>query len=97
MNAMHIKERGLEFEQLGMLPKDVLDYIYEQQLFKLFTSRDLGGKDLDFVEGVKVFQQMSALDGNFGWLITIGTGGNAFIPTFSKEVCEKSTLLKKRL
>ncbi|WP_342442103.1 acyl-CoA dehydrogenase [Lysinibacillus sp. FSL K6-0075] len=89
MNVMQIKERGLEFEQLGMLPQDVLDYIYEQQLFKLFTSRELGGKDLDLVEGVKVFQQMSALDGNFGWLITIGTGGNAFIPTFSQEICEK--------
>ncbi|WP_155593160.1 acyl-CoA dehydrogenase [Lysinibacillus cavernae] len=89
MNAMQIKERGLEFEQLGKLPQDVLDFIYDQQLFKLFTAKELGGKDLDLVEGIKVFQQMSALDGNFGWLITIGTGGNAFIPTFSKEICEK--------
>ncbi len=89
MNPVQIKERGLEFEQLGMLPQDVLDYIYEQRLFKLFTPKELGGMDLNLVEGVKIFQQMSALDGNFGWLITIGTGGNAFIPTFSKEICEK--------
>ena len=89
MNPVQIKERGLEFEQLGMLPQDVLDYIYEQRLFKLFTPRELGGMDLNLVDGVKIFQQMSALDGNFGWLITIGTGGNAFIPTFSKEICEK--------
>lgn len=89
MNTMQIKERGLEFEQLGKLPQDVLDFIYEQQLFKLFTAKELGGKNLDLLAGIKMFQQMSALDGNFGWLITIGTGGNAFIPTFSQEMCEK--------
>lgn len=95
MNLLQIKERGLEFEQLGKLPQDVLDFIYEQQLFKLFMSKELGGKDLDLVEGVKVFQQMSAIDGNFGWLITIGTGGNAFIPTFSQNVCEKIFMPKE--
>lgn len=95
MNLLQIKERGLEFEQLRKLPQDVLDYIYEQKLFKLFTSKELGGKDLDLVAGVKVFQQMSALDGNFGWLITIGTGGNAFIPTFSPNVCEKIFMPKE--
>ncbi|MEK5234074.1 acyl-CoA dehydrogenase [Lysinibacillus sp. FSL K6-0232] len=88
MDAVQIKERGLEFEQLGKLPQDVLDFIYEQQLFKIFTAKELGGKDLDLLEGIKIFQQMSALDGNFGWLITIGTGGNAFIPAFNKDICE---------
>ncbi|KOS61073.1 acyl-CoA dehydrogenase [Lysinibacillus agricola] len=89
MNILQIKEHGLEIEQLGRLPKDVLELIYEHQLFKLFTTKELGGKDLDLLEGIKVFQQMSALDGNFGWLVTIGTGGNAFIPTLNQEICEK--------
>ncbi|MFB7159075.1 acyl-CoA dehydrogenase [Lysinibacillus sp. NPDC056232] len=89
MEILQIKERGLEIEQLGRLPEDILELIYEHQLFKLFTVKELGGKDLDLLEGIKVFQQMSALDGNFGWLVTIGTGGNAFIPTLNKEVCEK--------
>jgi len=89
MNILQIKERGLEIECLGRLPEDVLELIYKQQLFKLFTAKELGGKDLDLLEGIKVFQQMSVLDGNFGWLVTIGTGGNAFIPTLNKEVCEK--------
>lgn len=89
MNILHIKDRGLEIEELGRLPKDIVELIYEQQLFKLFTAKELGGKDLELLEGIKVFQQMSALDGNFGWLVTIGTGGNAFIPTLTKEVGEK--------
>ncbi|GAB0170249.1 acyl-CoA dehydrogenase [Lysinibacillus sp. CTST325] len=89
MNILQIKERGLEIEHLGRLPEDVLELIYEHQLFKLFTAKELGGKDLDLLEGIKLFQQMSVLDGNFGWLITIGTGGNAFIPALNKEVCEK--------
>lgn len=89
MNILQIKDRGLEIEELGRLPKDIVELIYEQQLFKLFTAKELGGKDLELLEGMKVFQQMSALDGNFGWLVTIGTGGNSFIPTLNKEVCEK--------
>ncbi|AVK86858.1 acyl-CoA dehydrogenase [Lysinibacillus sp. B2A1] len=89
MNLLHIKERGLEIEQLGQLPIDILEAIYEQKLFKLFTPKELGGKELNLLEGMKVFQQMSALDGNLGWLVTIGTGGNAFIPTFNQEVCKK--------
>jgi len=66
MNLLHIKERGLEIEQLGHLPKDILEAIYEQKLFKLFTPKELGGKDLNLMEGMKVFQEMSALDGNLG-------------------------------
>jgi len=89
MNLLHIKERGQEIEQLGQLPIDILEAIYEQKLFKLFTPKELGGKDLNLLEGMKVFQQMSALDGNLGWLVTIGTGGNAFIPTFNQEICKK--------
>ncbi|KMY33566.1 acyl-CoA dehydrogenase [Lysinibacillus xylanilyticus] len=89
MNILQIKERGLEIERLGRLPEDVLELIYEHQLFKLFTAKELGGKDLDLLEGIKVFQKMSVLDGNFGWLVTIGAGGNSFIPTLNKEVCEK--------
>lgn len=89
MSILQIKERGLEIEQLGRLPEDILELIYEHQLFKLFTAKELGGQDLDLLKGMKVFQEMSALDGNFGWLVTIGTGGNAFIPTLNKEVCEK--------
>ncbi|MGE7691020.1 acyl-CoA dehydrogenase [Lysinibacillus sp. NPDC097214] len=89
MNILQIKDRGLEIEELGRLPEDIVELIYEHQLFKLFTAKELGGKDLELLEGVKVFQQMSALDGNFGWLVTIGTGGNAFIPTLNNEICEK--------
>ncbi|MGE7842847.1 acyl-CoA dehydrogenase [Lysinibacillus sp. NPDC093712] len=89
MNILEIKERALEIEQLGKLPQDILEVIYEQQLFKLFIAKDLGGKDLDLLEGIKVFQRMSAIDGNFGWLVTIGTGGNLFIPTLNQEIGEK--------
>lgn len=32
---------------------------------------------------------MSAIDGNFGWLVTIGTGGNMFAPTFKQEIAEE--------
>lgn len=97
MNITEIKERGLEFEQLGRLPQDILEFIYEQKLFKLFTANELGGKNLDLVEGIKVFQQIAALDGNVGWLVTIGTGGNAFIPAFSQEMCERIFSPKKLL
>lgn len=89
MNIVEIKKRALEIEQLGKLPQEILEIIYEQRLFKLFIAKELGGKDLDLLEGIKVFQRMSAIDGNFGWLVTIGTGGNMFVPTFKQEIAEE--------
>ncbi|MBA4535991.1 acyl-CoA dehydrogenase [Bacillus aquiflavi] len=83
-----IKNKAHQIEKAGTLPADILQLIYEKKLFKLFLPAELGGKQLELLEALKVFQKSAAIDGNFGWLVTIGSGGNIFSPYIEENVCE---------
>lgn len=47
-------------------------------LYKLWVPRDFGGGELDLPTSVSIFEEASAIDGSFGWAVTIGTGGGLF-------------------
>lgn len=89
MYIQQLNEQALHMEKQGALSKEVLQTIYDNKLFKLFLPEALGGLNLTLPEGARIFQQMAKLDGNLGWLVTIGTGGNAFASLFTKDVSEK--------
>lgn len=78
-----------DIERLRTLPDHILELAYEEKLFKLFVPVELGGKMLSLPEAVQVFEKASELDGSFGWLVTIGSGGNMFVPNFEEQQCEK--------
>lgn len=84
-----IREKAIQIEKLGTLPVEIIDYAMDQKLFKLFVPTELGGKMLDLPDAVRVFQEASAIDGSFGWLVTIGSGGNMFVPNFKEQACEE--------
>jgi len=65
----------------GRLTPALLDYIYEAKLFKLFVPEELNGLMLPLPEALRVFEQASRVDGSFGWLVTIGSGGGFFSAT----------------
>lgn len=83
-----IKSLSEEMDKGKTIPPEVLELIYEHKLFKIFSPISLGGLSLSLLDGLKVFQQVGAVDGNVGWAITIGSGGNMFIPLFEQCVCE---------
>ncbi len=60
------------------LPSDLLASIYEAKLFKLFVPEELNGLMLPLPEALRVFAEASEIDGSFGWLVTIGSGGGFF-------------------
>ena len=74
-----IRSTSTEIEQTGTLPDDLLQVAYEEKLFKLFLPKELGGRALSLPEAAQVFQDTSYEDGSFGWLTTIGSGGNLFL------------------
>jgi len=65
----------------GSLSKEVLEGIYAAKLFKLFVPEQLNGLMLPLPEALRVFEEASAIDGSFGWLVTIGSGGGFFSAT----------------
>ncbi|MHA6259122.1 acyl-CoA dehydrogenase family protein [Sporosarcina sp. CAU 1771] len=82
-----IKNQGALIESQGELPEEILQFAYDEKLFKCFLSKELGGLDLELPDAVRVFEEASEMDGSFGWLVAIGSGGNMFAPNFKKSTC----------
>ncbi len=74
-----VRSASLDIEQQHTLPDDVLQIVYDEKLFKLFLPETLGGRGLSLPDAVRVFEEAAAADGSFGWLVTIGSGGNMFL------------------
>lgn len=77
--------RGEEIEQLGKIPQDILEWIYDLKLFKLVLPAELGGQPTPLPELLRIFDELSAIDGSLGWLVHIGAAGGFFAPSFTKE------------
>ncbi|MCY9514675.1 acyl-CoA dehydrogenase family protein [Paenibacillus apiarius] len=81
-----IRSQALEMETKGKLPQQFLNWIYERGLFKLFVPRQLDGHMTPLPEALKWFEHASWINGSFGWLITIGSGGGFFAPFVAPSV-----------
>jgi indole-3-acetate monooxygenase len=75
-----------QMDQEPTLPQELLDIIYEKQLFKLFVPENLGGRMVSLPESVQIFEEASSINGSFGWLVTIGSGGGFFSGNMKEEV-----------
>ncbi|RKP50069.1 acyl-CoA dehydrogenase [Cohnella endophytica] len=83
--ARRIQADANERGQGDAIAPSIIAYMYEAKLFKLFVPRELGGAMLPLPEAVKVFEEASRIDGSFGWLATIGSGGGFFSATLPLE------------
>jgi len=83
--APALRERGAEIERLGRLPADILEWIYDHRLFKLLVPRELGGRPVPLPTMLRIFDELSAVDGSLGWLVQIGAGGGYFAPSFAQD------------
>ncbi|NBJ68176.1 MULTISPECIES: acyl-CoA dehydrogenase [Clostridia] len=75
-------------EQTKAISEKLLTFIIDKQLFKLFLPQTLGGAMLPLSEAIRTFQHCSYIDGTFGWLVTIGSGGGMFAPNFTEQAAK---------
>ncbi|WP_239616201.1 acyl-CoA dehydrogenase [Cohnella mopanensis] len=80
-----VRENADRGDHAGQLTPRILDYIYEAKLFKLFVPKELNGLMLPLPEALRVFEQASRIEGSFGWLVTIGSGGGFFSATLPPD------------
>lgn len=55
-----------------------LSLIYDNNWFNIWVPRELGGKELDLIEGLKLLEELAYWDGGFGWTVTLCAGANMF-------------------
>ncbi|MEK4427581.1 acyl-CoA dehydrogenase [Solibacillus sp. FSL K6-1523] len=77
-----------ELEISKTISTEILEALYDRKLLKVFVPDTLGGLGKNLIDGIKIFRQMGQLDGNIGWAVTIGSGGNMFLPLFQAHVGE---------
>lgn len=83
-----LKERSAEIDRSGRLPDDVVAWLIEQGLFKLFLPQTLGGHALSLEEAVALVMLIAQGDGSVAWQVQIGSGGNYFLPSLSSSVAK---------
>ena len=87
--AETIRGGSLTAERNGELSPEVLSFIYDQRLFKLFVPEALNGEATCLPKAIKIFEESAYIDGSFGWLVTIGSGGGYFAPIFAPDIAKK--------
>ncbi|MBE9918087.1 acyl-CoA dehydrogenase [Paenibacillus donghaensis] len=84
-----IRSQSVQMERGGAVTPEVLQYIYDKKLFHLFVTDDLEGNMTPLPEAIRIFQECSRIDGNFGWIVTIGAGGGYFVPFMTEAIGRK--------
>lgn len=84
-----IRGQSLEMERTGEVTSQILDFIHDKGLFKLFVPRELNGNMTPLPEALRIFEEAAWVDGSVGWLVNIGSGGGFFSSAMSPSVAEK--------
>jgi len=80
-----IREQAIEMDKHRRVSPEMLRTIYDHRLFHLFVPDELEGRMTALPEAARIFQESARVDGNLGWLVTIGAGGGFFAAYMSDE------------
>ncbi|UKN00605.1 hypothetical protein K6119_12780 [Paracrocinitomix mangrovi] len=61
----------------------------QENLYKLFLSEDFGGRNESIVSGTELIKSLAYTDGDLGWSVAIGTGGNYFSAYMLSQTAER--------
>lgn len=86
---MEIRSHSKECDLTRTFSSDWLKLIQQLQLFKMYLPSDVAGLMLTMPNAVRTIEQAAYIDGNFGWAIMIGSGGNFFAPFMSPATTKK--------
>lgn len=74
-----LKDNIATAEQLGHLTTEQLEVLYRNNLFNLFVPKQYNGLELDFIDALRVEEQLATIDGSLGWTVTLCAGANMFV------------------
>jgi alkylation response protein AidB-like acyl-CoA dehydrogenase len=83
------RKQSRQVEESRKIPQAWLDLIYKEKLFKLFVPKESGGLMMPLPNALRVFDEAASIDGNFGWAITIGSGGGYFYGYMKPDTAKK--------
>lgn len=79
------QELAQKAENLGKLPDEWLQVIYDERWFKLFVPKELGGLGCNLTEALQIEEGLAKLDGSLGWTVTLCAGAAWFVGFMEKS------------
>lgn len=77
--APRIREAAAEIEAERRLPVEIMEAMRSAGLFHMMVPRDLGGRETDPVEHLRVVEEIAAADGSAGWCVMIASQVAPFV------------------
>ena len=62
-----------------IFPKEVLDWIGEENLWSIWVPKTYGGLELSLTDGLNKLKELARIDASLGWTVTLCSGANYFI------------------
>jgi indole-3-acetate monooxygenase len=84
-----IADRSAEMDSTGRIPVDLVESLKTIGVFRMFVPRSHGGFELDFIDGMKVIQALSRIDGSIGWTVMISIGIGIFATSQHPDIYDK--------
>ncbi|WP_246470127.1 acyl-CoA dehydrogenase [Cohnella nanjingensis] len=84
-----IRADAFRMEAAGASTPALLEWIYEERLFKLFVPDELEGRMTPLPEAARIFERAAWADGSLGWLLAIGAGGGFFSATLPEAEAQR--------
>lgn len=72
-------------EKIGHLTPEQLEIIYKNNWFNLFVPNKNECLQYDFIEALKIEEELAYIDGSLGWTVTLCAGANMFVGFMNKE------------
>jgi len=85
----NIRSHSARADEFKRIPNEWLKLIYEKKYFKLFVPVKDGGLMMPLPQALRLFDEAANIDGNFGWAITIGSGGGYFYAYMQPDTAKK--------
>ncbi|PXW17864.1 hypothetical protein C8D70_101188 [Chryseobacterium sp. CBTAP 102] len=82
------KEIRHELHGASLISDEVIQYIHEEGLLKIWIPKKYGGLGYRFEEGLKALFGWAETDGSFGWMLTLCAGANYFSRNIKPEVAQ---------
>jgi alkylation response protein AidB-like acyl-CoA dehydrogenase len=84
------------FDEDRTLPASLVDAMYQNDLFRMWVPRSLGGAELDPLSFLTVIEELSRLDGSMGWCAVIPAGYARLSGSLDEDVAREIFLGSSR-
>jgi indole-3-acetate monooxygenase len=75
-----------EAEAGRQLPDTLVEAFIDSRLFQMSVPKELGGAEIDFVESMRIIEELARADASAGWNVMIGAGNGRYASQMTPDV-----------